>query len=314
MAAYTKFSNLFLADNCLIGLGNTKAAPDVTVGWDGAALEILPVADDTGAVNIGDGTTDLDVKAFLGAATQYALFDVGNIRLDLHNVQLYPTGTAFGGNAVVDFAGVTLATSQNLIRGVGVAPTRASGWTSFSGTITTTPAQVYTDYRELHTAGVAEILGFGSFPFADSGASIASMFAGQDIVEVDAGAVVLASTGPGSGIFGRFIKVLLNGETFTSGGVAANLWLSFQANVTDVKGEDTSFVNMEIASGGIRSVFKLQVTGGAGATYLLDLTDDVEPVIDDPTLYRDPNAATADKGLVVRIGSTLYMIPLYVHD
>ncbi len=221
-------------------------------------------------------------------------------------------GTA---NALLDFSSLVLGASQNVIRGTSIIPTRASGYTAFTGTVTATPAQVYSDYRELHTAGVAEVLGIGSFPIADAAASIASQFAAQFISEVDPGATVLTAGGaPAIGIFALFAKVLLNGETFNSGGVAAAAFLSFQANVTDVKGEDTSMLNMEIASGGIRSVFKLGVTAAAGATHLFDFTDDIEPVIDDPTLYRDPNAATCDKGLVVRIGSTLYMIPLYVHD
>jgi len=219
------------------------------------------------------------------------------------------------GNALLDFSDMVLGANDNVIRGADVIPTRVSGWTAFTGTVDATPAQVYSDYRELHTEGVAEVLGMGSFPFADSGASIKSMFAAQLIAEVDPGATVLTADGaPAIGIFPLWAKVLLNGETFNSGGVAAAAFLAFQANVTDVKAEDTSMINMEIASGGIRAVFKLGVTGGAGATYLLDLTDDIEPVIDDPTLYKDPDAATCDKGLVVRIGSTLYMIPLYVHD
>lgn len=220
-----------------------------------------------------------------------------------------------GGDALLDFSNRVLGSSMNVLRGATVPPTRISGWTSFSGTVTATPAQVYSDYRELHTAGVAEVLGAGFFPFMDSGASCASLFAGQFIAEVDAGATVLTAAGaPAIGVFPLWAKCLLNGETFNSGGVAACAFLSFQANVTDVSAEDTSILNMEIASGGIRSVFKLGVTGAAGATHLFDFTDDIAPVIDDPTLYKDPNAATCDKGLVVRIGSTLYMIPLYVHD
>jgi hypothetical protein len=31
----------------------------------------LPVVDDQGAINIGDGTTDMDFKVFLGAAGAY---------------------------------------------------------------------------------------------------------------------------------------------------------------------------------------------------------------------------------------------------
>ncbi len=53
---------------------------DVSVKWDAtnSLLEFLPGTDDTGAVTIGDGTTDMDVKIFLGSSTEYVLFDVGD--------------------------------------------------------------------------------------------------------------------------------------------------------------------------------------------------------------------------------------------
>lgn len=213
------------------------------------------------------------------------------------------------------FTGMTIPANSNIIRGTDLTPKRASGWTAFTGTVTTTPTQVYSDYRELHSGGVAEVLGMGQFVFMDSGANCASLFGGQFIAEVDPGATVAASSGPGVGVFGLFVKTLINNPTaFHASGVASSLWLSFQSNVLDISSLDTSLINMEIASGGIRSVFKLGVTAAAGATYLLDFTDDIAPIIDDPTLYTDPNAATCEKGISVRIGSTLYMIPLYVHD
>ncbi len=214
----------------------------------------------------------------------------------------------------INFSSMTLPDSANVIRGASVNPTRTSGWISFSGTVGATPAQVYTDYRELHTTGVAEVLGAGFFPFMDSGASCASMFAVQAIAEVDAGATVLtASAAPAVGIFAGFFKTLLSGETFNSGGVAAALFLSFQANVTDVAAEDTSFITMEIASGGIRSVFKVQDTASGGATYLFDFTDDLGKPCS-LTNGSDLNdiSATANAGWIkVRIGSTTRYIPLY---
>src|SRR3990172_3911247 len=177
----------------------------------------------------------------------------------------------------INFSSMTLASNTNVIRGASVNPTRTSGWISFSGTVGATPAQVYTDYRELHTTGVAEVLGFGAFPFMDSGASCASMFALQAICEVDAGATVLSAAGaPATGIFPIFAKLLLNVETFTSGGVAAAAFLCVQSNVTDVSAEDVSAINVENASGATKALVHVTNTN-AGFTNLLWLPDDGLP-------------------------------------
>ena len=217
----------------------------------------------------------------------------------------------------LNFSSMTLPDSCNVIRGASVNPTRASGWTSFSGTVTTTPAQVYTDYRELHSAGVAEVLGFGHFSFMDAAASCKSLFGFQSTAEVDAGATILsAAAAPAVGVFAGWFKTLLNGPiTFTSGAVAACAFMSFQANVTDVSGGDTSILNMEVASGGIGAIFRIRMTAAkiSRALFWFDAAT-VAPIIQTPTLFTDPNAATCEKGLHVRIGTVSYMIPLYIAD
>jgi len=76
-------------------------ADDVSVRWTGSVLEILPVADDTGAINIGNGTLNIDVKVFLGAAADYVVLDVGNKALELH------------GAVELDLSGITLTPDMN---------------------------------------------------------------------------------------------------------------------------------------------------------------------------------------------------------
>ena len=214
----------------------------------------------------------------------------------------------------INMEGLTLAANTNAIRGASVNPTRTSGWTSFSGTVGATPAQVYTDYRELHTTGVAEVLGFGLFPYMDATASAASMFAGQDIAFVSAGATVLTAAGaPGTGIFARWMKVTLDGETFNSGGVAAAFFASVQANVTDVQAQDTSIGNFEVASGGIQNVFKLQCSAAKGATYLFNFTDDNgEPVSASNGTDLADIHLTANAGWIkLKVGSVDKYLALY---
>ncbi len=50
---------------------------DAALQWDGANLTLKPVADDTGAFVIGDGTTDMDLQVVLGDAADYMVADVG---------------------------------------------------------------------------------------------------------------------------------------------------------------------------------------------------------------------------------------------
>ena len=216
----------------------------------------------------------------------------------------------------IDFSSMTLQDSMNVIRGASVNPTRASGWISFSGTVGATPAQVYTDYRELHTTGVAEVLGFGSFPYMDSGSSCASMFAGQDIAYVSTGATVASAAGAaGTGVYARWMKTTIDNATFTSGGRAAVNFKSFQANVTSVGGEESAIDDIEVASGQIGSIWRIRKTAGAISRALIWFDSaTVAPIIQTTSLFTDPNAATCEKGLHVRIGNVSYMIPLYVSD
>jgi hypothetical protein len=208
----------------------------------------------------------------------------------------------------INFTGMTLPASSNLIRGTEIAPTRASGWTSFTGTVTATPAAVYSDYRELHTAGVAEVLGFGSFPYMDSGASCASMFAGQFIAFASSGSTVLtAGAVEGVGVFPLYAKAVIDSATVNSGAVIAALWASVQANVTDISGRRSDIIHMEVASGRIASVFYLKATGGAGATNLFEFADNIgEPARSTGTV------GGAQAGYIkIKIASTTHYLQLY---
>jgi len=211
------------------------------------------------------------------------------------------------------FTGVTLADSTNAIRGIDVVPTRMSGWTAFTGAVGATPAQVYTDYRELHTTGVAEVLGFGMFPYMDSGSSCKSMFGCQNIAYVSTGATVTTSSDlAGSGIFAGTFKTVIDNATFNSGGQAAAVFLSFQANVTSVVGELSSLAYMEVASGAVKDVFYLKASGGAYATNFFTLSSEMAPVI---TWGADgtPETNAPDKGLRVMVGAVEYQIPMYIN-
>lgn len=76
-----------LTDSDYLRFGNLDGG-DASMGWDGTNLTLKPGVDDTGALVIGDGTTDFDVKVFLGTSAKYVLFDVGNVLLTLEDVDL----------------------------------------------------------------------------------------------------------------------------------------------------------------------------------------------------------------------------------
>jgi len=72
--------DLYLGDTDYLIFGD---GADITIRWTSALLEILPATDDTGAINIGNGSANIDLKIFLGAAGVYADFNVGTASLVL---------------------------------------------------------------------------------------------------------------------------------------------------------------------------------------------------------------------------------------
>lgn len=64
------------------------------------AMKLLPAANDVGSIQIGDGSTDMDLTVFMGGSANYAKFDVGTSTLDLVGVILN-TNTAMNLSAPV---------------------------------------------------------------------------------------------------------------------------------------------------------------------------------------------------------------------
>ena len=82
----------------------------------GDVISVRPTIDDTGSINIGDGTTDMDVKVFLGSTGEYVLFDVGNSRLDIvcKTRITDPTVTAEHGDGFVSTAFAPITTRRTV--------------------------------------------------------------------------------------------------------------------------------------------------------------------------------------------------------
>jgi len=61
---------------------------DVSIEWDGTNLEMLPLANDTGAFVIGNGTLSMDFQVFGDAAANYIEWDSSLARLNMFNTTL----------------------------------------------------------------------------------------------------------------------------------------------------------------------------------------------------------------------------------
>lgn len=80
----------------------------------GQSMNLLPSVDNQGAVNIGNGTRDMDFKVFLGASTDFALFDISLGKIFIDNAELnfgdadeLEFGDATNGDVTIAFDGTS---------------------------------------------------------------------------------------------------------------------------------------------------------------------------------------------------------------
>ena len=79
-----------LADNVSIKFGTDD---DAVMTWDGSNLTILPLTDNVGAFNIGDGTTDMDFKWFGASTAAYCELNVGDVAANFVALPVTLSGT-----------------------------------------------------------------------------------------------------------------------------------------------------------------------------------------------------------------------------
>jgi hypothetical protein len=128
-------------DDAALSFGDAK---DVGISWNGTNLAILPLVDDTGAINVGNGTKDMDVKVFLGTAAKYALFDVGNSCVTLAGVDLkFSTGggSISSGASSLTICGGDTARDDLLLYGSSVVTSRGTVSVGDFASSYTTPGQ-----------------------------------------------------------------------------------------------------------------------------------------------------------------------------
>lgn len=90
-----------------------------------SGMKILPYQDDGGVFQIGDGTTDMDVKIYLGDTDHYVLFNVGDQRLDIVGADV-----VLSADLVMTYTDtLTSQTTEN----IGVTLTYSTDSTYFTG-------------------------------------------------------------------------------------------------------------------------------------------------------------------------------------
>ena len=78
-------TDLRLMDADILEFGDDA---DVAITWDGGSLNIVPLTNNVGVIEIGNGTNDIDVQIFMNTAAQSVLFDVDVSRVIFEGTDL----------------------------------------------------------------------------------------------------------------------------------------------------------------------------------------------------------------------------------
>lgn len=186
MATTEKWAKLFkgrhqYADSVPIQFGDAK---DAAFNWNGSVLQLLPVADDVGAFHIGDGTTDFDLKVFLGTTAAFVLFDVGNVSL------VVSAGVTLSVDCVTDTTS-TITGSIHTDGGIGIAKALWVGTTSrlvgavqMDGALNVAGVATFV-VQDVHSAGLtvasAKPVVQGMIPFPKITVTVLTSGAGYDM-------------------------------------------------------------------------------------------------------------------------------------
>ena len=264
-------------DSVPVQFGNAK---DVAIQWDGTNLTIKPVADDTGSFNIGDGTTDIDIKVFLGTSTAFVLFDVGNVSL------VVSAGVTLSVDATTDTTSAVTG-SIHTDGGVGIAKALWVGTTSrLVGNVTLDGAiisDLVTDTSSATTGaiqtdggvGIAKALWVGTTSRLVGAATFDGAIISDAVTDTSSTTTGAIQTDGGLGIAkalwvgttSRLVGAITADATLGIAGLVTSTSVTgFRSNPTFVP--DETRTNYAFSAG--NRVAALTVTIGAGATQHLD--------------------------------------------
>ena len=181
------------SDSVPLNFGSDK---DVAVEWTGSLLTVIPLTDDTGAINIGNGTKDIDFKIFLGATGQYVDFNVGNANIKMIGT---PKGATLEMTPGVGGAGLKIHSHAN-VNNSGGATYDYTYINEFKGEFVSTTGAMY---------GVGTI-----YSLATSSGAMSSMISTATLI---AGATLSGTLATGSWISAGLFSCSLAGTSILSG-------------------------------------------------------------------------------------------------
>jgi len=284
--------DLHLGDTDLLILGDGS---DITIQWTSALLTIIPATDDTGAINIGDGTTDIDLKIFLGSATEYVDFNVGDSKVTMALVPLAFTGAYL--DDCIDFTNVAInhtgADGPALLRAGTYDSPLSNADEDQSGLIrfyTTTSADgvgydrgIFVCQKTTGLKAVFPIAGLAEIK-AQSGDGPTTAMAAQFITMLQDATSKLAAIGASThGMYAAWLKVgAVEGAITASGSRVAAVWLDNQLNGSGISSGMEEYAAF-ITCGGSKpdAVFGFETTSSGWANlFLFDETSyDHEPLV-----------------------------------
>lgn len=237
------------SDSIPLNFGSSK---DVAVQWTGSLLTVIPLTDDTGAINIGNGTKDIDLKIFLGTTGQYVDFNVGNANIKMIGT---PKGSTLEMTPGAGGAGLKIHTHAN-VNNSGGTTYDYTYLNEFKGEFVSTSGLMY---------GVGAI-----YSLATSAGAMSSMIATATLI---AGAT-LSGTNPATGSWlsaGLFSTSLaatsvLNGTAVMVAGLYAELSVIAAATLTVASHVSAAYLQTKLAvapSSGQSSILRLAHGGVA---------------------------------------------------
>jgi hypothetical protein len=140
------------------------ASADVAMMWDGDNFSVLPLTDNAGQFQIGDGTTDMDLKIFMGSTAAHVLFDNSEQLVTYTGTKLR-IGTAAGtGPSCVGTDPDQVFQAHGVMASLATAAAYAAAYNTFTVTADqSNNVSVFGTWSELYLTGDLTLTGSSNY-------------------------------------------------------------------------------------------------------------------------------------------------------